>query len=108
MSEPRICAEFEFVTNRSFAASRIITVPSCFGHTLYEHGLVKTTPVTVTFRSTPSRSGSIRIGWRAGGKYFQVRIADDEVDDDVCALKMGTKLSVRVLKDRENWLVELS
>lgn len=107
MNQLKAIAEFAFVINKSFLGrGNPITIPSRFYQALKENGLVDSTPAVINFADGVSIGGSIRIGWRAGGKYYQVRMNGPE-NLDISRLKLGVTLHVRLLKRAEDWCIDL-
>lgn len=108
MSQNEVVASFTFVTNKSFCTARHkpITIPSRICPTLKEHGLGDKVRVRVTYPDSPNLVGSIRAGWRAGGKYFQIT-ATVPSDHGLARLRLETPLEVRLKKCDDDWMVEL-
>jgi hypothetical protein len=107
MSHLKAIAEFSFITNKSYLGrGHPITIPSRFYHALKESGLADSTPALVSFADGAPIVGSIHIGWRAGGKYYQVRMNAPE-NHDLTRLKQGVNLHIRLLKGAEDWNIEV-
>ena len=108
MSDVILIAEFPFVTNKSFAGdSHPITIPARYHQGLKECGLIDSARAKINFRKVSTIEGSIRVGWRAGGRYYQIKMSKTRKIDAIAA-KVGTTLAVRVLKTSEDWLVEIA
>ena len=109
MSSPATVAEFSFTANKSFVTGGgyPITVPSRYYQLLKESGLLESRPAVVTFRDGPRMGGMIHTSWRAGGRYYQIRVTKSEATPEIAGVKLGTVLRVRVLRGSEDWLVEL-
>lgn len=104
---PKKIAEFTFVTNKSFLGrGNPITIPSRFYPALKENGLIDSVPATIFFADEAPVTGSIKIGWRAGGKYYQIK-ANTPENHGITCLKQGVTLRVRLLSQAGAWRIEL-
>ncbi|MDP8567968.1 hypothetical protein [Methylophilus aquaticus] len=108
MSHQNTISEFEFVINKSFLGrGNLITIPSRFYQAIKENGLNVSTNVILKFMSDPALPASINIGWRSGGKYYQIRI-NSHNNLNIHKLQLGQILQVRICKFDDNWHVELN
>lgn len=103
-------AEFSFVVNKSFigGGQRPITIPAHHYQSLRQLELKDTTPAGVKFGTHPIAEGAIRVGWRAGGRYYQVTVSKSDAHTALGGVKLGSKLLVRVIRSHERWLVEIA
>lgn len=103
----KIVAEFIFLTNKSFLGrGNPITIPSRFYAILKENGISETTPAKIRFANGKQIMGFVRVGWRAGGKYYQIRLSTYE-NDFISNIKLGVKLSVLLINKEGDWFVDL-
>lgn len=108
MSELKVVAEFPFLVNKSFQSKgRPITVPAIYKQKFKEHGLIDSIHAEILFRNGPVIEGSIRVGLRAGGRYYQITMAKTEASEDI-NVSMGTKLMVRIMKSEQKWMIEIN
>ena len=104
---PKTIAEFTFITNKSFLGrGNPITIPSRFYPALKENGLFDSTPASINFADDIPVNGAVKIGWRAGGKYFQIR-ANTPENHGITSLKLSVTLRVRLLSHGGEWRIEL-
>lgn len=110
MSDLIVIAEFAFVANKSFVggANKPITVPARYYQGFKQHGLIMESALaTIAFRDESRNKGSIRVGLRAGGKYYQITLSRAQEHIGINDIKIGTRLFVRVLKTPQEWLIEI-
>lgn len=108
MSNLNTVAKFPFVVNKSFGAkNHPITIPSRFYQGLKDNGVTDLVSVKINFRDELTIDGKIRAGLRAGGRYYQITMLKSAASESI-AVSIGSTLSIRVLKDQEHWLVEIS
>jgi hypothetical protein len=99
--------EFNFLTNKSFfGRGSPITIPSRLYESIKGYGVKETTPALVKYANEDSIKGSIYVGWRAGGKYFQIRVTSSE-PSGLSELKLGVSLRVGIYKNDSGWLIEM-
>lgn len=105
-----VVAEFPFVANKSFLGSdrRPITVPARFNQGLKQHALTNPARAMIAFRRDTVIEGAIRVGWRAGGRYYQITMSKSQESIGLGDIKIGTTLLVRVLKTPEDLLIEIN
>jgi hypothetical protein len=111
MNDLIIIAEFAFVANKSFVGgdSKPITVPARYYQGFRQHGLImESTHANITFRDDSMVKGNIRVGLRAGGKYYQITSPKSQIKTGIHAVQIGTRLFVRVLKTPQDWLIEIN
>lgn len=111
MTDVIVVAEFAFVANKSFigGGSKPITVPARYYQGLKQNGLImESVHATIAFQDESMVQGSIRVGLRAGGKYYQIALPKSKADSRINDIKIGTRLFVRVLKTPQDWLIEIS
>lgn len=107
MRQLNAIADFGFITNKSFLGrAHPITIPSRFYQALKENGLVDCVPAVISFADSLPIEGSIRIGWRTGGKYYQITMKVPE-NHAITHFKQGVTLHIRLFKQAENWCIEL-
>lgn len=105
--QPKKIVEFPFITNKSFLGrGNPITIPSRFYPALKENGLIDSVPAIISFAAEPPITGSIKIGWRAGGKYYQIK-SNAPANHGINCLKQGVTLRVRLLIHAGDWRIEL-
>jgi hypothetical protein len=105
-----VIADFVFVASSSFVENgyKQITVPARYHQELKKYGLItESTDATISFRDISMFKGSIRVGWRAGGKYYQIAIPKSQENMGTNDIKSGTRLLVRILKSQQDWLIEI-
>lgn len=108
MTDVIIVSEFNFVTNKSFASdNHPITIPARFHQHLKEQGLVDSVRAKINFRKEPPIAGSIRVGWRAGGRYFQITMSKSQ-ETKAIVTESGVTLAVRIMKTPEDWLIQIT
>lgn len=108
MTDSIVVAEFPFVVNKSFSGeSHPITVPASCKQVFKEYGLIESVRAKICFRNGPVIAGSIRVGMRAGGRYFQITMSRSQESDEI-NLGIGTRLMVRLLKSQQGWLIEIN
>ena len=108
MTEQKLVADFRFAVNSSFIKSHVITIPSRWYKGMNEFGLGDAINAAVTYGAGAPMKGSIRSGWRAGGRYYQVRMNSADANRELGQLRMGAALRVRVLKTAQERLVEMT
>jgi len=110
MSDLITVADFPFMANKSFVGigGRPITIPARFYPEFKQFKVTESAHALVTFRKGPMIEGTIRVGWRAGGRYYQITISKSQQDVALNAINIGTKLVVRVLKNPQDWLIEIN
>ena len=111
MADVKVIAEFAFVANKSFvgSGSKPITVPARFYQGFKQNELImESAHATIAFRDESMIDGNIRVGWRAGGKYYQITTPKSQTNVGINDIKIGTKLFVRVLRTPQDWLIEIN
>lgn len=109
MADLTVVAEFPFVANKSFVsgAQRPITIPARYYPGLKQCALTDSAPAMINFRKESMIEGAIRVGWRSGGKYYQITMSKSQKDVGIDDIKIGKKLIVRVIKRPQEWLIEI-
>lgn len=108
MTDANIIGVFRFVVNRSFMNWHVITIPSRFYQSLKECDVGETVAAIITFRGGAPMSGSIRSGWRAGGRYYQIKVRAVGTTRELSHLRLDSFLTVRMSKNDEGWRIELA
>lgn len=105
--QPKKIAEFTFITNKSFfGPGNPITIPSRFYPLLKENGLRDSAMATIYFADHTPVPGTLKMGWRAGGKYFQIR-AKTSNHSGANVFQQGSSLRVLLIKVGIDWRIEL-
>lgn len=110
MNDLTIIAEFVFVANKSFVSgdSKPITIPARHYQTLKQNGLIiESARANIAFRDDSIIDGAIRVGLRAGGKYYQITLPKSRIKTGIDQIQIGSRLFVRVLKTPQEWLIEI-
>jgi hypothetical protein len=110
MADVVVIAEFVFVANKSFVGigNRPITVPARYYQGFKQNGLImESVHATIAFRGESMFKGYIRVGIRAGGKYYQITLPKSQTNIVINDIKIGTRLFVRVLKTPQDWMIEI-
>ena len=111
MTDVIVIAEFAFEANKSFVGggSKPITVPARYYQGFKQNGLImESAHATIAFRDEPKFKGNIRVGLRAGGKYYQITMPKSQENIGINDIKIGARLFVRVLKTPQDWLIEIN
>jgi hypothetical protein len=111
MTDVIVIAKFAFEANKSFVGggSKPITVPARYYQGFRQNGLImESAYATIAFRDEPKIKGNIRIGLRAGGKYYQITISKSQENIGINDIKIGVILFVQVLKTPEEWLIKIN
>ena len=110
MADFIIVAEFTFVVNKSFlsGSQHPITIPARFYPELKKYAFADVAQANISFRSESVTKGAIRVGWRAGGRYFQITMSKAQAAVGIADLTIGTSLRIRVLKTPHDWLIEIN
>ena len=110
MSDLITVADFPFMANKSFVGigGRPITIPARFYPEFKQFKVMESAHALVTFRKGPMIEGAIRVGWRAGGKYYQVTVRASQTKAEMDSIKIGATLMVRIVKTMQDWLIEIN
>jgi hypothetical protein len=111
MADVVVIAEFPFVANKSFVGSgnKPITIPARYYQDFRQNGLImESAHATIAFRNESMIKGNIRVGLRAGGKYYQITSNKSQSNVGINDIMIGTRLFVRVLKTPQDWLIEIN
>lgn len=107
MSNTNAVARFPFIVNKSFGTGgRPITIPSRFYPELKENGIADSVQVKINYQDKFMLEGSLRSGFRAGGKYYQLTMIKS-ADSESISVGIGTTLIVSIFKVADNWSVEI-
>ena len=111
MADLIIIAEFAFLANKSFVGfhHKPITVPARYYQGFKQNGLImESTHANIKFRDDSMINGAIRVGLRAGGKYYQITVLKSQIKTGINDIQIGTRLFVRVLKGPHDWIIEIN
>ena len=107
MTDASLVAEFKFVVNKSFLPTGAIPIPHRLVSTLRDGGVGESSSAVANLRGQ-SLPATIRSGWRAGGKYYQIRVRWGKSFDIAEAPRVDSTLAVRVKKVADEWHVDLT
>lgn len=105
-----VVAEFTFIVNKSFLSSnsKPITVPARCYQGFKQNGLImESAEATIAFRDSSMVKGNIKIGFRAGGKYYQITLQKAQPNVGLNEVTIGARLFLRILKTPLEWLIEI-
>ena len=111
MADVIVIAEFTFVANKSFVGCghKPITVPARYYQGFRQNELImESAHAKIAFRDESMVEGNIRVGWRSGGKFYQITIPKSHTSVGINDIKIGAQLFVRVLKTPLDWLIEIN